>query len=218
VSPARIVLVGAAVLYALFLFWYGGSGEPLTPSEADAILAEIEANGRARSGEAFDGELLESFRVLTRHDDGREFTMLNLMRYREKAVYPPGSEFEHDLDAQAAAARYNAAVVPALLRHGSLPILIGDYAGAFIPPDPADTWDQVGIVRYRSRRDMLEMARDLSLRGGGEHKWASIEKTIVFPVAPIFSFVMVRGVVFAVLFGVGGGLAFVLRRRDTGSG
>ena len=57
------------------------------------------------------------------------------------------------------------------------------------------------------------MALALSASGGGEHKWASIEETIVMPVAPIFDFVFVRGFVAVVLGVIGGGLAFVLRRR-----
>jgi hypothetical protein len=60
---------------------------------------------------------------------------------------------------------------------------------------------------------MLDMARELSARGGGEHKWASLEKTIVFPIEPVFDFVFVRGAVFALFFGTGGTIAFALRRR-----
>lgn len=210
-TRARIVLLITALLYALFAFWYGGSGDPLTLAETESHLAEI----RARSGDSstHDGDLIESFRVLASQDDGREFYMLNLMRLREKALYPEGSSYGDD--PVAAADRYNAAVVPALLKRGSLPILLGRYAGAFIPPDQAaDRWDQIGIIRYRSRRDMLEMAKELAASGGGVHKWASLEETIVFPLSPIFDFVFVRGIVFVLLFGLGGGLAFALRRRS----
>lgn len=211
-TPSRIVLVMTTLLYALFVVWYGGSGAPLSVAEADAMIDEIEAAAEARSGGHADGELIDSFRVLTREDDGREFYMLNLMRYREKALYPEGSSYGDD--AREASARYTAVVFPALVRRGSLPILIGEYAGAFIPSTGAESWDQVGIVRYRSRRDMLDMALELSAKGGGEHKWASLEKTIVFPVSPIFDFVFVRGLIFVVLFGIGGTLAFALRRRS----
>lgn len=212
-TPARIVLASTLLLYCAFHFWYGGSSEPLTTGEADTLIAEIRAGMESIGGHP-DEELLESFRVLTREDDGREFYMLNLMRFREKALYPEGSGY--DDDALAAAQRYNEAVVPALLARGSLPILLGEYAGAFIPPHPEANegdWDQIGIVRYRSRRDMLEMARALSRSGDGIHKWASLERTVVFPVAPVFDFVFVRGAVFLLLFITGGTTAYVLRRR-----
>lgn len=210
-KPARLVLALSALVYALFFFWYGGSSDPLTPAEADAILDEIKAGAEAATG-TYDSHLIESFRVLTRHDDGREYYMLNLMRFREKALYPEGSPYGDD--AIEAANRYNAVVIPALLKRGSLPILLGSYAGPFIPStDAADKWDQIGIVRYRSRRDMLDMARELSATGGGQHKWASIEKTVVFPVSPIFDLVFVRGFVFVIIFGTGSAVAAVLRRR-----
>ena len=196
-TPARSTLLVTSLLYALFFFWYGGSSVPLTPEEADTIIDEIEKNAKAHSGAQFDPALIDSFRVLTRNDDGHEFHMLNLMRLRQKAVYPEG---------------YAAAVIPELLIRGSLPILIGNYSSAFIPAHPASDWDQIGIVRYRSRRDMLEMAREMSLRGGGEHKWASLEETIVFPIKPVFDLVFVRGVVFIVFFSIGGAVAFGLRR------
>ncbi|MEM9175284.1 MAG: hypothetical protein AAGC67_08610 [Myxococcota bacterium] len=213
-TPSRIVLFATLVLYVTFVLWYGGSGTPLTAEETEAMLARIEA-GRSdeeEHAEAHDGDLLESFRVLASQDDGDEFYMLNLMRYREKALYPPDAPY--DDDPRAAANRYSRAVLPALLARGSHPFLIARYAGPFIPSDAsAGTWDQIGIVRYRSRRDMLDMAIALSASGGGAHKWASIEETIVMPIDPIFDFVFVRGFVAVVLGAIGGGLAFALRKR-----
>lgn len=209
-TPSRIVLLVSAAIYLAFHLWFGGADEPLSQEETEAYLAQIGANQTEAS--AHDGDLIDSFRALAAEDDGREFYMLNLMRYRPKALYPPGSPYGED--ARAAADRYNQAVLPALFRRGSMPILLGRYAGPFIPPDAsAGTWDQIGIVRYRSRRDMLDMALELSLSGGGEHKWASIEETIVFPVSPILDFVFVRGLVATIVFGIGGSLAFALRRK-----
>jgi hypothetical protein len=33
-------------------------------------------------------------------------------------------------------------------------VFVGQVEGRFIHPDGADDWDQVAMVRYRSRRDM----------------------------------------------------------------
>jgi hypothetical protein len=197
-----------AVLYVLFWIWYGGSGEPLTQEEIDAFLATVAAGAEARGVEG-DRDLIAAFRTLAEQDDGREFYMVNLMRYREKALYPDGSV--HDNDVEAAAERYNRAVVPALLKRGSLPILVAEWQGTFLQPEGADRWDQVGIVRYRSRRDMLEMAASLSGEDGGSHKWASIEKTHVFPVEPVFDLVFVRGAVAALLIAIGVSVHAMLR-------
>ena len=67
--------------------------------------------------------------------------------------------------------------------------------GRCIDFDGADDWDQVGIVGYRRRRNMLEFAIDLASQDQGGHKWASLEKTHVFPVRPVVDFVFVRGAV-----------------------
>jgi hypothetical protein len=197
---SRIVAVALLAVYAAFWVWYGGDGDPLRPDEVDRLTRAMADGARSRGIEP-DPHLLDAFRTLAAQDNGREFYMLNLMRFREKAFYPEGSEYDDDV--KAAAARYGAVVLPALIRRGSIPILVAEWQGTFLQPEGADEWDQVGIVRYRSRRDMLKMAVSLSSGGGGIHKWASIEKTQVFPVAPIVDLVFVRGAVAAVLFAIG---------------
>jgi hypothetical protein len=52
----------------------------------------------------------------------------------------------------------------------------------------ADNWDQGALVRYRSRRDLLEMFEEIVEEESGIHafKVAAIEKTIAFPLDPWF--------------------------------
>ena len=77
--------------------------------------------------------------------------------------------------------------------------------GTFLQPQDADEWDVVGLVRYRSRRDLLNMLIGLSEDpvDVGIHKWASIKKTHVFPVEPKFDFIAIRTLVGIVLILVG---------------
>lgn len=56
--------------------------------------------------------------------------------------------------------------------------------GRFLPPGGADDWDAVTIVRYRSRHDLLHIANALAKKDADQHKWASFEKTQLFPVCP----------------------------------
>jgi hypothetical protein len=91
--------------------------------------------------------------------------------------------------------RYNRAIIPQLLKYGGHPVFYGPVQGRFIHPDGADNWDAVGIVRYRSCRDMLKMAAELAGTGADIHKWASIEKTQVFPVKPLLHLASIRGIV-----------------------
>ena len=64
--------------------------------------------------------------------------------------------------------------------------------GRFIHPTAAQDWDHVAMVRYRSRRDMLEMALEMAGKGSDVHKWAALERTQVFPVKPLSNLVWVR--------------------------
>lgn len=205
---SRSVAVVLAAVYVAFWVWYGGNGNPLRPAEVDQLTQQMAAAAKARGAEP-DLRLIDAFRTLARQDDGREFYMVNLMRYREQALYPEGSGYDDDVEA--AAARYNEAVLPALIRRGSLPILLGRWQGAFLQPEGAEVWDQLAIVRYRSRRDMLEMAVALGRENAVIHKWASIEQTQVFPIEPIFDLVFVRGAVAVLLLAFGVAVHAALR-------
>jgi len=185
------------LLYLAFLFWYGGKGKPLTAVEVDALLAEIKKRAGKQDSEE-ESPILQQFRDLTQNDDGREYYMLNLLKFRKKALYPEGSSYGDD--PLAANDRYNRAIIPLLLKHGGHPVFLGQVQGRFIHPEHADDWDQVGMVRYRSRRDMLKMAVEIAGLGFDIHKWASLEKTQVFPVKPVVSLFFVRGAIAVFLF------------------
>ena len=89
---SRYVVLALGVLYAAFWLWYGGESDPLTPDEVAAYMARLEEIA-ARS-EHSDPELRRAFAELASQDDGREYYMINLMKYREKAQYPPGYEYD----------------------------------------------------------------------------------------------------------------------------
>ncbi len=204
---SRITAGLLGVLYLVFWLWWGGSGEPLSDAEAADYLSRLEAVGAKSSRR--DPKTLEAFRVLATQDDGNEYLMINLMKYREKALYPSG--YDYDDDVEAAARRYSRAGVPLLLKHGSAPILLARVQGHFLDFEGADEWDDVGIVRYRSRRDMFEFALELSAKGQAVHKWASIEKTHVFPAESVISLAMVRTLVASLLIGIGLALHVLFR-------
>ncbi|HNT26044.1 MAG TPA: hypothetical protein PKM21_16860 [Anaerolineales bacterium] len=195
-TSSLMLLVALALLYTAFLIWYGGRGKPLSVAEVEALLAEMKRRA-GKSGPEEESPLLQQFRELTKDDDGRDYYMVNLLKFRQKALYPPGSSFGDD--PLAANDRYNRAIIPMLLKYGGHPVFAGKVQGRFLHPDSADDWDQVGIVRYRSRRDMLRMAAELAGSGNDVHKWAALEKTQVFPVKPLLHLALIR-VIVAVLF------------------
>lgn len=200
--PANYIFVPVvfALLYLVFWFWYGGKGKSISQSEVESLLAEMKHRA-GKQAEAGESPILQQFRELTENDDGQEFYMVNLLKFRKKALYPEGSTFGDD--PMAANDRYNQSIVPLLLKHGGHPVFLGQVQGLFLHTDGADDWDQVGIVRYRSRRDMLKMAVEIAGSGIDIHKWASIEKTQVFPVKSIFSLASTRIAIAVLMISIG---------------
>ncbi|MFN0184735.1 MAG: hypothetical protein ACKVQR_13055 [Aquabacterium sp.] len=185
-TPLLLTAAPLVLLYGLFLLWYGGRGRPLTPQETDRFLQALAEQARGPDAQA----QLAGVRELVRQDDGREFVMQNLVRYRERAAYPPGHAGPDD--PREADRRYGRAIIPHLLRCGSLPVFVARRSGSLFTPPGADAWHYVAMVRYRSRRDFLRFALAIEREDIVVHKWAAIEKTHVFPVQPIVSLVTVR--------------------------
>ncbi len=192
-SSTLMVILPLAALYVAFLLWYGGRGKPMSRDEVERLLAPLRAGARDDSGRS---HLAEVERLVAR-DDGREFVMHNVIRYRKKALYPPG--YEYGESAPAADRRYGKAIVPYLLRYGSLPVFIARRSGDFVEPTGIDRWDVVAMVRYRSLRDFLRFANAITQDRITVHKWAAIENTQIFPVKPLVSLIFVRGAVGAAL-------------------
>ncbi|MHA1110963.1 MAG: hypothetical protein ACTSRE_07650 [Promethearchaeota archaeon] len=184
-----LIPIGVALgFYILFVLWYGGWGKPLTSAEVDEYLLTIKKNAGIENEP--EPELLRKFRELAKSDDGKDFILVNLIKFKDTN---PESE------AMKANDRYSRYILPRLLKIGSHPVFAGKKTGQFITPESADEWDQVAMVRYRSRRDMIKMVVQASKHGGGGDKWISIQKTYVFPVKSILRFGSLRIGVFVFL-------------------
>lgn len=183
---SAIVALAGVFLYGLFLAWYGGKGKPLTADEINQGLQALRTHPD-------DADKVAEVEQLLSKDDGREFVMVNLVRYRPKALYPPGHLY--DDDPRAADRRYARAILWPLLKRASLLIFVARRSGNFIEPDGADVWHYVAMVRYRSRRDFMHFALETERADMFVHKWAAIQKTHVFPVKPLISLVFVRAAV-----------------------
>jgi hypothetical protein len=206
-----MLLAVLAVTYLGFWVWYGGSGKPMDQAEIDRRITALVDATKAK-GQTVDEHLLASIRSLGASDDGNEYYMVNLIKYREKALYPPALQALYGDDARAADALYSKKIIPLVLKNGGFPVLMTEYEGRFLHPEGATDWDVVAMVRYRSRRDMMTMMQDIanSTDDLAVHKWASIERTQVFPVKPKFDFVMVRLAVFTALVILGVVLHLIL--------
>ncbi len=204
-STFRIIWAAVLVLvYAVFWFWYGGNGKPLTEAEGRALIERIETLHRNASGALPSSDFLENMEDMIRRDDGKEFYAINLERVKK------GPE------AEAADATYASHVIPALIRRGSFPVYVGNRAGLMLGKQGNEI-DRVAIVRYRSLRDLLDMNTDPAMIEGAPYKFASLVHTEVFITRPVISAVHVRATValILILFGwMGIKLAnWIARRR-----
>ena len=206
----RVFYLCLLVTYMGCAYWLGGSGTPVSTAELERYIDALSSNNEARGRDS--SKVTVWMRDLAKSDDGAEFFMVNLIKYRKQALYPSDSQWVNDDDPMAADARYAEGVIKLLLKRGSLPLFISSVRGKFVNDVEEHNWDTVAIVRYRSVRDMLDMMVEMSSTDLASHKWASIEKTHVFPVKREFSLFFLRSAL-ALLFVIVAIIATLIRKR-----
>jgi hypothetical protein len=173
---------GALLIYGAFWLWYVGIPRPLTKEEIDAHLATV-----AASELPLEPEQLETVRRFLEADDGGEFMMLNLVKVsREKVVAPGTTEPQ---DARAVLEGYTSHFMPALLRRAGHPAFVGRSAADYVEHWGVEAnpgWTFGAAIRYRSRRDMIELVNDPRFAGAHAFKRVAMPSTFAFPTAPAF--------------------------------
>ncbi len=180
--PRLFLWAGCTLLWCLFSFWYTNTGGPLSASEIEHYLELASAD----EGTA----VRERLRQFLETDTGDQFIMLNILHLAEHPPAVPGA-------AAGSSARdlldhYMEYMYPALLARASHPV----YAGTAISPamdidgiegiEGAEFWSTGALMRYRSRRDLLEIAMNPSFAQRHVFKLAALEKTIALPVENVF--------------------------------
>lgn len=176
------IWAAALVLYGGFWLWYVGIPRPLSAAEIDAHLALV-----ARSEMPLEPVQLERLRAFLEHDDGREFFMVNLIRLQDGPVTAPGGG--EPQSAREVVEGYSQHFMPALFRRAGHPAFMGRAAGGYleqwgVAPDPG--WSAGAAIRYRSRRDMIELVNDPRFANAHAFKRAGISNTLAFPTTPGF--------------------------------
>ena len=161
----------ALLTYALFYFWYIGFRSRVTPAEIERTMAILDAGLVDETRKSHLSHLLAN-------DDGKDFVMVNLLELAK-----PRKESSKNLNA------YQKIFLGQLLRKAGHPILIARAASGNIENvacQEFDNWTAAGMVRYRSRRDLMEI---LPATIGSEHhelKLSALDKTFAFPASPWF--------------------------------
>lgn len=167
----------AAVLYLAFLYWYVNWAGPISAEEITGFIERFSAGSGAQYT---DVGVLRRF---LEEDDGKEFVMQNFVAlHAGKMSHPLTGE---QVDAREVIGSYFNPFVKALFKRGGHPVFMAQKVGGYIDSwncggDPQ--WGATAMMRYKSRRDLIELALDKRFADIHVFKTSSIDKTISFPV------------------------------------
>jgi hypothetical protein len=77
---------------------------------------------------------------------------------------------------------------PALFKRACHPVFVGDAVhGALdsVGLERPELWGRTALMRYRSRRDMIEIATNPAFHGRHAFKIAAFDRTVAFPVETV---------------------------------
>ena len=190
-----LVLVG---LYAAFFSWYTSFGGPLSDKEIAHMMAQIESREPPVSPER-----IALIRRFMEEDTGDDFVMVNLIDMYDRPLQIEG--VEPGESSQDVLGKYMEYMYPALFSRACHPVFYGQAANSamdIMNASGMESWTTGAGMRYRSRRDMLEIAGNPAFAGSHEFKVAAMAKTIAFPIDPWFQLGdprLVLGLLFAAL-------------------
>lgn len=172
-SARALLWLVLTVVYGSFVFWYTNTDGPLTEEEIQSVLERMAANNTTDT----DLSVIEDF---MRSDTGNQFVMINILDVNENPTPigdkdTPGELLGH----------YMEYMYPELFKRDCHPIFAGTAVASamdLIGIEGAENWDQGALMRYRSRRDVIDIASNPVFSERHDHKLAALTKTIAYPV------------------------------------
>jgi hypothetical protein len=177
----KIIVSAVAWLYFLFWRWYTGKQKPLTPNEIEKYLQKLAERNP-------DPVVFERMQAFLQNDTGHSFIMVNFIKLNDQPNFTNNDRTPLTETSEAVLNRYNSAFLPGILKRACHPILFGKAAAQAVEVwgiPGGEEWTMVGLVRYRSRRDMIEAATAPGFQEIHGFKVAAIEKTIAVPIEPL---------------------------------
>jgi hypothetical protein len=179
-TSRRKLWLGSVLLYALFVSWYTDFDGPLTEAEIQAFIVKTQDQDLGGDPSA-RGALLE----FLRNDTGQQFLMFNAV---DLAKNPPEMEgAPPDADAETLIDLYMEHMIPALLSRASHPVVVGKSVADsldLLGIEGAEEWSDGAIMRYRSRRTLIDIIGNPEFYERHDFKLAGLEKTIAYPIEP----------------------------------
>lgn len=176
------IWISVPALYAVFSLWYFNWQGPITQPEIERFVASFEtrADGQHTS--------VETLRRFFEEDDGRGFVMLNQVQVYEKPVaHPITGEL---MDGRTLLTEYFEPFAIGLVLRGGHPVFQARTVGGKVDSWNADdnvSFSATAMMRYRSRRDLMELVMDPAFTDGHIYKLAAIERTISYPTQVYFN-------------------------------
>ena len=197
-----------AIVYAVFFAWYTNLAGPLDADEIAHYLHRFESAELAP-------ERIAKLRRFMEEDTGDDFYMVNVLDLRAEpervGEVQPGETSEQVMD------RYMAHMYPELFRRACHPVIYGpavapalDLAGI----EGAEEWTAAAMFRYRSRRDMLDIATNPAFRANHRYKIAALDKTIAYPIEPLINLGEPRFLVALILLVIALGSKLAIVRKS----
>jgi hypothetical protein len=109
--------------------------------------------------------------------------------------------------------RYSDKFTGQLFRRGGHPVFVGRKVAGYIdawntPADPG--WTLFGTMRYRSRRDMIQLARAPEFLAAHPAKLLGLDATFSFPTQRVFAFYVSPRVTVALVLALLAALAHIM--------
>ena len=175
---ALSIWVTTLLVYVAFRLWYDGLRKPLTAEEIEEYTGLFEE--RDGAGDEVDLAVMRKF---LEEDDGKEFIMMNLLQYNPSPMKHPDTG--QDAQADSILQEYFRPFMGQVIRRAGHPVIAGRAVGGYLdawntPPDPG--WHGAGLIRYRSRRDIIELSlASAKFQDLHKYKVAALKQTVAIP-------------------------------------
>ena len=184
-------------IYLAFTLWYTNLSGPLSDQEIAAYKEIYEESNR-------DPDQWERAFKFMSEDDGKDFYMVNFLESNESPrTMEATGEGATSFDLQM---HYMEYMWPQQFKRASHPVFFAyvlNPALDIVAAQGMEDWDMVAIFRYRSRRDLFEIALNPIFDERHEYKVEALDKTIAIPVeTPFITDLRFALFVFLLLFGL----------------
>lgn len=173
---SRLIWGAALLVYLGFLAWHENWRGPLTQAEIETYMAQLEAQQKPTQAQrAVMMDFMQS-------DSGKEFFMVNLMAFPNGTITHPDTGAE--MTPQELLRDYTRPFLGKLFLSGGYPAITGPIVGGHLDAWNVATnpgWTASGLIRYRSRRDMLEAATATDFADGHIYKQLALRATFAVP-------------------------------------